>query len=175
MPSRAYHRRRRLNRSRPTQHSEAFQSPLIVVRILFFIVSATSAGRSHLVKLVRATGDDGAFIDSLMSWGDFDAVASWRGVDGILTQLKTLGTYGASAVLPRCHRVWSLSYTDWRAAVTESKRAELRDWARMLRRRWDNAGPEARGFAAVTASDTPGMAVTPRWQQSLRTCWHRSS
>ena len=30
-----------------------------------------------------------------MSWGDFEAVASWRGVDGIITQLKTLGTYGA--------------------------------------------------------------------------------
>jgi hypothetical protein len=35
-----------------------------------------------------------------MSWGDFDAVASWRGVDGILTQLKTLGTYGVTAVTP---------------------------------------------------------------------------
>jgi hypothetical protein len=30
-----------------------------------------------------------------MSWGDFDAVVSWRGVDGIITQLSTLGTYGA--------------------------------------------------------------------------------
>ena len=47
-----------------------------------------------------------------------------------------------------------------RVAVTERKRAELRDWANMLRRRWDSAGPEARGFAAVTVSDTPGMAAT---------------
>ena len=55
-----------------------------------------------LTPLLRDAGDDSAFIDALMSWGDFDAVASWRGVDGILTQLKTLGTYGASPVPFMC-------------------------------------------------------------------------
>lgn len=41
-------------------------------------------------------------------------------------------------------------------AVSENKRAELRDWAEMLRRKWDSAGPEARGFAAVTDVNTAG-------------------
>ena len=39
-------------------------------------------------------------------------------------------------------------------AVTEAKRGELRDWAGMLRRRWNGAGPEARGFALAPGTGT---------------------
>ena len=61
------------------------------------------------IPLKEDADDSGAFIESLMAWGDFEAVASWRGPDGIITQLTKLGSYGS---LPREHltklSVWHL-------------------------------------------------------------------
>eukprot|EP01048_Picozoa_sp_COSAG05_P014767 COSAG05_NODE_1702_length_4249_cov_136.320607_3_plen_242_part_00 len=109
------------------------------------------------------------FRAALMSWGDFASVASWRGPDGILTQLEDTSSgqqhSGAELATPAGDSGAATGAggggQGLGAFVSQSKRRTVREWISMLRRRWQattEPEPEPEHATGEAGSSTTAQA-----------------